>query len=86
MLSIGLPLTMALGAVGAFILFDGLGWWAAGVATAILAPTDAVLGQAVVSNPRVPARIRQALNVESGLNDGIALPFVFFSSTELIAH
>ncbi|TFH65052.1 MAG: sodium:proton antiporter, partial [Gemmatimonadales bacterium] len=43
---------------------------------AILAPTDAALGQSVVSHPRVPARIRQALNVESGLNDGIALPVV----------
>ena len=78
MLSIGLPLTMALGTVGAFALFDGLGWWGAAVAAAILAPTDAALGQAVVSNPRVPVRIRQALNVESGLNDGIALPFVLF--------
>ena len=78
MLGIGLPLTMALGTVGAVTLFDGLGWWGAAVAAAILAPTDAALGQAVVSNPRVPARIRQALNVESGLNDGIALPFVLF--------
>ena len=58
MLGIGLPLTMALGTVGAVILFDGLDWWGAAVAAAILAPTDAALGQAVVSNPRVPARIR----------------------------
>ena len=43
---------------------------------AVLAPTDAALGQAVVSSPVVPMRIRQALNVESGLNDGIALPFI----------
>ena len=44
----------------------------------ILAPTDAALGQAVVSSPRVPIRIRQTLNVESGLNDGIALPILLF--------
>ena len=48
------------------------------MAAAILAPTDAALGQAVVSSPKVPVRIRQALNVESGLNDGIALPVVLF--------
>ena len=45
----------------------------------ILAPTDAALGQAVVSSPRVPERIRQTLNVESGLNDGIALPALLFA-------
>ena len=78
MLAIGLPLTMALGTIGAVALFGGLSLWGAAIAAAILAPTDAALGQAVVSNPRVPARIRQALNVESGLNDGIALPFVLF--------
>src|SRR5215203_2250061 len=41
-----------------------------------LAPTDAALGQAVVSNPRVPVRVRQALNVEAGLNDGLSVPFL----------
>ena len=40
----------------------------------VLAPTDAALGQAVVTEPRVPQRIRQGLNVESGLNDGICVP------------
>ncbi|MDA1257770.1 MAG: cation:proton antiporter [Chloroflexi bacterium] len=63
---------------------DGVGWlilgdlnfWALGLLAVILAPTDAALGQAVVENPRVPARIRQALNVESGLNDGLAVPLV----------
>ena len=43
----------------------------------VLAPTDAALGQAVVTEPRVPARIRQGLNVESGLNDGICVPLLF---------
>ena len=76
MLLVGMPLTIALGAVAAWLLFDGFGFWEAALLAAILAPTDAALGQAVVSNRLVPVRIRQALNVESGLNDGIALPFV----------
>ena len=42
----------------------------------VLAPTDAALGQAVVTEPRVPSRIRQGLNVESGLNDGICVPLL----------
>ena len=76
LLGVGLPLTIAFGALVAAVLFDTLTFWEAAVAAAILAPTDAALGQAVVSSPRVPVRIRQTLNVESGLNDGIALPFV----------
>ena len=76
LLGVGLPLTMALGAGVALLLFDGLTIWEAALAAVILSPTDAALGQAVVSSPRVPVRIRQALNVESGLNDGICLPFV----------
>jgi NhaP-type Na+/H+ or K+/H+ antiporter len=78
MLGIGLPLTIGLGTVGALFIFPGLEFWEAAALAAILAPTDAALGQAVVSSPRVPVRIRQALNVESGLNDGIALPVVIF--------
>jgi NhaP-type Na+/H+ or K+/H+ antiporter len=76
LLGIGLPLTIALGAVIAALLFSDLGFWEAAIIAAIVAPTDAALGQAVISNPRVPARIRQALDVESGLNDGVSLPFV----------
>jgi NhaP-type Na+/H+ or K+/H+ antiporter len=75
LLGIGLPLTMVAGAVVAALLL-GLEPWQAGLVGVILAPTDAALGQAVVANPRVPAVIRNALNVESGLNDGLALPFV----------
>lgn len=75
LLGIGLPLTMIAGTVGAALLL-GLEPWQAGLVGVILAPTDAALGQAVVANPRVPAVIRNALNVESGLNDGLALPFV----------
>ena len=75
LLLIGLPLTILLGALAAMPLF-GMGFGAALVLATILAPTDAALGQAVVSNERVPARVRQALNVESGLNDGIVLPIL----------
>ena len=76
MLLIGMPLSIALGTVAILLLFGGFGFWEAALLAAILAPTDAALGQPVVSNPLVPVRIRQALNVESGLNDGIALPFI----------
>ena len=76
LLGIGMPLTIGFGAVAAALLFDELELWGAFLLAAVLAPTDAALGQAVVSNPAVPQRIRQALNVESGLNDGIAAPIV----------
>ena len=76
MLLIGMPLIMVLGTVAALVLPLGLSFWEAALLAAILAPTDAALGQAVMSSRFVPLRIRQTLNVESGLNDGIALPFV----------
>ena len=76
LLGLGLPMTMLLGAVVAMLIVPDLEWWQAGLIGVILAPTDAALGQAVVANPRVPAVVRNALNVESGLNDGLALPFV----------
>lgn len=76
MLLIGMPLTIGLGTVAALWFFPDLSLWEAALLAAILTPTDAALGQEVVSNKVVPVRIRQALNVESGLNDGIALPFV----------
>lgn len=76
LLAIGMPLTILLGAGVAMLIFPELSIWEAALLSAILAPTDAALGQAVVSSPVVPQRIRQALNVESGLNDGIALPFI----------
>ena len=81
MLLIGMPLTIVIGGACALVFIDGLRLWEAALLAAVLAPTDAALGQAVVSNPRVPVRIRQALNVESGLNDGIALPFVLLFVT-----
>lgn len=76
MLLLGLPLTVALGAAVGVLLFDGISWIHAAILAAILAPTDAALGQAIVADSRVPARIRQALNVESGLNDGLVLPLI----------
>jgi NhaP-type Na+/H+ or K+/H+ antiporter len=76
LLGIGMPLTIVVGAAAALAVLPELGWTEALLLAAILAPTDAALGQAVVSNPLVPVRIRQSLNVESGLNDGIALPVV----------
>ncbi|WP_299404508.1 cation:proton antiporter [Acaryochloris sp. IP29b_bin.148] len=75
LLGIGLPITIMGGTGLALMLFSSVlnPWEAAALAT-ILAPTDAALGQAVVNSHRVPSCIRQAINVESGLNDGICLP------------
>lgn len=77
LLGIGLPLTIAAGAAAAIGLFGQLTLGEALILGVILAPTDAALGQAVVSDPGVPTRIRQGLNVESGLNDGICVPLLF---------
>jgi NhaP-type Na+/H+ or K+/H+ antiporter len=76
LLLVGFPLTVVLGTVAAYLIEPGFGWAAAALLATILAPTDAALGLAVVTNPAVPARIRRSLNVESGLNDGLATPFV----------
>ncbi len=76
LLGIGLPLTIAFGAVAAMVVFPDLGFWPAAVIAIILAPTDAALGQAVIANEDVPNLVRQGLGVESGLNDGIAVPFL----------
>jgi NhaP-type Na+/H+ or K+/H+ antiporter len=77
LLGIGLPLTIALGALAAGVIFGELTFWEAAIVGIILAPTDAALGQAVVTEPRVPGLLRQGLNVESGLNDGICVPLLF---------
>jgi NhaP-type Na+/H+ or K+/H+ antiporter len=76
LLLVGLPLTVLLGAACAFALFPGEGLGFALLIGAILAPTDAALGLPIFTNPRVPSRVRRALNIESGLNDGIATPLV----------
>ncbi|MFE7417979.1 cation:proton antiporter [Rhodococcus sp. NPDC057529] len=74
LLGIGLPLTIATGFGAAAIVLGDLAWPEALLLAVILAPTDAALGQAVVTLPVLPMRIRQGLNVESGLNDGICVP------------
>ena len=78
LLSTGMLLTILLGAVVARLVFPQLTIWEAGILSAILAPTDAGLGQIIVTSPRVPMRVRQALNVEAGLNDGLSVPFLLF--------
>jgi sodium/hydrogen antiporter len=77
LLGIGLPLTIVLGGFLAAGLFDELTLTEALVLAVVLAPTDAALGQAVVADRRLPSRIRQGINVESGLNDGICVPLLF---------
>ena len=76
LLAVGLPLTVLAGWGLAAWLFPGLGLWTALLVGAALAPTDAALGVPVVTNPVVPSRVRRLINVESGLNDGIATPVV----------
>ncbi len=76
LLAVGLPLTIAAGTLLAMWLFDGIGVWMGLLVGAALAPTDAALGAAVMTDPAVPERIRRVLNVESGLNDGIVTPVV----------
>ncbi|MEU8460334.1 cation:proton antiporter [Streptomyces sp. NPDC029003] len=75
LLTVGLPATMALGWLAAWPLLPGLSPWELALVGIILAPTDAALGQQAVSNKQVPALVRGGLSVESGLNDGLALPF-----------
>jgi sodium/hydrogen antiporter len=76
LLGIGMPLTIALGTTTAALLLTDITFWEAAIVGTVLAPTDAALGQAVVANRRVPVRVRQALNVEAGLNDGLSVPFL----------
>jgi len=76
MLAIGMPLAIVLGTLAAWPFLPTWPLVAVALVAAILAPTDAALGQAVVTNPVVPERSRRALTVESGLNDGLALPAI----------
>ncbi len=77
LLLIGLPLTILLGFGAGWLLFGGLSLIEIAILATMLAPTDAALGKAVVSDKTVPSNIRQSLNVESGLNDGICVPILF---------
>jgi len=74
LLLVGLPITMIFGFLLALPLFPDLNFWIVLMMALILSPTDAALGQAVVTSNIVPEKVRTAINVESGLNDGIALP------------
>ena len=89
LLGIGLPLTVGLGTIAGLLVAHG-NWWIAAIIGAAVAPTDAALGAAIMQDERVPGRVRTALNVESGLNDGIATPLVTFfvagALTEEVAH
>ncbi|GKT10314.1 cation:proton antiporter [Desulforhabdus sp. TSK] len=76
LLSIGMLPTILLGALTAAFIFPELSLWEASILAAILAPTDAGLGEVIVNSPQVPTRVRQALNVEAGLNDGLSVPFM----------
>ena len=78
LLAIGLPLTIAAGALGAHLLFP-TGWEIAILIGIILAPTDAALAQSIFSEMRLSERLRHSITVESGLNDGLALPFLLLA-------
>jgi sodium/hydrogen antiporter len=75
---IAMPITMVLLALAAKLLFPALDWAEAFLLGAVLSPTDPVVTSAVVTSRLVPSRVRHTLNLESGLNDGLALPFVLF--------
>jgi NhaP-type Na+/H+ or K+/H+ antiporter len=77
LLLIGLPLTIILGIVTGKMIFAEFSWIELAILATVLAPTDAALGEPVINNKSVPSKIRASLNVESGLNDGIAVPILF---------
>jgi sodium/hydrogen antiporter len=81
LLGVGLPLTIVAGTLAALVLFPQLNLWTAAALATMLAPTDAALGLPVVTSPRLPSRIRQGLNVESGLNDGVCVPLLIIFLT-----
>ena len=88
MLLIGLPGAILLGFGCAVLLFDGLSVYEAAMLATMLAATDAALGKAVVTNKSVPIHMREGLNAESGLNDGLCVPvlFVFIALAEGSGH
>lgn len=86
MLLFGLPLTIVLGLGAALLLFPEFTMIEAAIVAIILAPTDAALGKAVVSNVKVPSKIRESLNFESGLNDGIAVPLILLCFAMISSH
>jgi len=83
-LVLAMPITAAIIALATHVL-TGLGWTESFLLGALLSPTDPILSSSVVTNPRVPRLIRHSLNLESGLNDGLALPAVLALITALAA-
>ena len=86
LLLIGLPLTILLGFGLGVWIFDDTSLFAIALLATMLAPTDAALGKAVITNESVPDEVRQALNVESGLNDGICVPILFVFLALALGH
>jgi len=76
LLLVGLPLTILLGFAFAILIYRDLGWIELALLATMLAPTDAALGKGVITNDSVPSTVREGLNVESGLNDGICVPVI----------
>jgi sodium/hydrogen antiporter len=86
LLGVGLPLTVAAGVVVGLAVFDGMGIWVCAVIAAAVAPTDAALGAPIMGDERIPGSVRQTLNVESGLNDGLITPLVTFVIAGAVAE
>ena len=86
LLGIGLPLTILAGFAVALLVLPELAWPEALLVAIVLAPTDAALGQVVVTSKRLPVRIRQSLNVEAGLNDGICVPLFLIALAIALAE
>ena len=86
LLMIGLPLTIIAGLFAGYLVFNNFLWIELAILATVLAPTDAALGEAVVTNKVVPAKIREALNMESGLNDGISVPIFLLLIAIFKAH
>ena len=85
LLVIGLPLTIVVGTIAAILVLPGITVLDAIIVSTLLAPTDAALGAIVINSRFVPRRIRQALNVESGLNDGLVTPIVLVAAALAVA-
>jgi NhaP-type Na+/H+ or K+/H+ antiporter len=86
LLFLGLPLTILLGFGVGVLVFNDLSLFEVALLAIMLAPTDAALGKGVVTNPAVPNGVRQGLNVESGLNDGICVPVLFLFLALALGH
>lgn len=86
LLGIGLPLTMCLGILVGWLIFPDINIWLIAIMALSLSPTDAALGQAVIKSKNIPERVRRWVSIESGLNDGIVLPFLLVCIAGLTAE